>query len=247
MKSIIVAAGQGVRLRPITDSVPKCMVQYKSKCIIDHILDTMESVGVTSNCIINGYKKDVLEEHLKERAVTFYTNEKYDSTNMVSTLFCAEEEMNDDIIISYADIAYKPEVLKALIKSDADIACVVDKRWKELWLQRMDNPLDDAETMKLNNDGTIRELGKKPSSYDEIEGQYIGLIKISKSAIAKVISFYKSLDRSALYDGKTFENMYMTSFLQMIINKLIPVSSVLIEGGWIEIDSVEDMKCEMVK
>lgn len=246
MKSIIVAAGQGVRLRPITDTVPKCMVQYKSKCIIDHILDTMEAVGITSNCIINGYKKTVLEEHLQSRSVAFYTNEAYDSTNMVSTLFCAEAEMNDDIIISYADIAYTPEVLKALIDSDADIACVVDTRWKELWQQRMENPLDDAETMKLNDDGTIRELGKKPQSYDEIEGQYIGLIKISKQAVSKVISFYNTLDRSALYDGKTFENMYMTSFLQMIIDQLMPVSSVLIAGGWIEIDSVEDMKCEMI-
>ena len=246
MKSLIVAAGQGTRLRPLTDSVPKCMVSYHDKCIIDHILDVMESCGVESNIVINGYKKDVLEKHLAQRNVAFVTNSEYETTNMVHTLFCAEDQMDDDIILSYADIIYKPGVLQKLIDSKADVSCVVDKKWKELWLQRMDNPLEDAETMKLNSDGSILELGKKPTGYGEIEGQYIGLLKFSREAIVKVRNFYHSLDKNAFYDGKDFRNMYMTSFVQMIIDKLIPVQSVCIEGGWLEIDCVEDLKSVMI-
>ena len=80
----------------------------------------------------------------------------------------------------------------------------------------MDNPLDDAETFKVK-DGKILELGKKPIGYDEIEGQYIGLIKIKKY-INKVIRYYESLDKSILYDGNNYDNMYMTTFIQMIID-----------------------------
>jgi choline kinase len=246
MKSIIVAAGLGERLRPITDSVPKCMVKYESKCIIDYILDTMENLGINQNIVVNGYKKEVLENHLQNRDIKFYTNESYDTTNMVSTLFTAESEMDDDIIISYADIIYKPKVLQKLIDSPAEISCVVDNKWRELWEQRMDNPLDDAETMKTDSNSLIVELGKKPVSYDDINGQYIGLIKFSKNAINSAKKYYHSLDKNAIYDGKTFDNMYMTSFLQMIIDNLMPITAVHIDGGWLEVDAKEDLTCKMV-
>jgi len=106
----------------------------------------------------------------------------------------------------------------------------------------MDNPLDDAETMKIDKDENIVELGKKPQGYYDIEAQYIGLIKVSSKALPLIRDFYHSLDKKADYDGKDFDNMYMTSFLQMIIDKLMPIQAVRINGGWLEIDSVSDLK-----
>ena len=106
----------------------------------------------------------------------------------------------------------------------------------------MSNPLSDAETLKLNENNEIIELGKKPNSYDEIEAQYIGLIKIKKEVLFKVKDFYYSLDKTAFYDGKDFENMYMTTFIQLIIEELMPVKAVRIDGGWVEIDSLSDLK-----
>lgn len=241
MKAIILAAGEGTRLRPLTDNKPKCMVEYKNKPIIDHIIDCMNQNNINDIAVVAGYKKDVLEEHLKNRDVIFYDNHKYDSTNMVTSLFCAEEYMDDDVIISYADIVYDKGVLKKLMDFSGDIGVVVDKDWRQLWEKRMDDPLSDAETLKLR-DGVIYELGKKPNSYNEIEGQYIGLIKISANAAGKVRDFYNSLDRNSEYDGKDFNNMYMTSFIQMIIDDLTDVKPVFIKGGWLEIDTLEDLK-----
>ena len=91
----------------------------------------------------------------------------------------------------------------------------------------------------------VVELGKKPRSYDDIEAQYIGLIKISGRVIGQVCDFYNSLDQNAIYDGKDYNNMYMTSFLQMIIDQLMPIKAVRIDGGWLEIDCVDDMKSVM--
>ena len=160
---------------------------------------------------------------------------------MVSSLFCAKDFMDDDLIVSYADIIYKKEVLEKLINSKNNFSVVVDKDWKKLWSLRMENPLDDAETLKIEN-GNIIEIGKKAETYNDIEGQYIGLIKISKNILNKVIKFYDNLDRSVYYDGKNFDNMYMTSFIQMIIDNLLNVKPTFINGGWIEIDSLDDLK-----
>ena len=240
MKMIIVAAGQGTRLRPLTDNKPKCMVEYNNKPIIDYILDTADKCNIKDIAVVNGYKKEVLEDYLKEHKLTFFTNNKFDKTNMVSTLFNAIEFMDDDIIISYADIIYTDEILEKLINNKGDFGVVVDKDWKDLWSLRMENPLEDAETLKVV-DGNIVELGKKPNSYDDIEGQYIGLMKISKDTMKKVIEFYDALDKNKVYDGQDYDNMYMTSLIQMIIDNLMIVKPVFINGGWIEIDSVEDM------
>jgi choline kinase len=240
MKMIILAAGEGTRLRPLTNDKPKCMVKYQDKPIIDYILDVAKECEIENIAIVNGYKKEVLEEYLSEEKLIFYTNKEFDSTNMVSTLFCAKDFMDDDIIVSYADIVYKKEVLEKLIESKEDFSVVVDRRWRELWSQRMENPLDDAETLKIK-EGCIVELGKKPISYSEIEGQYIGLIKISKNIIMSVLSYYDNLDKSQQYDGKDFKSMYMTSFIQIMIDELMDVRPVFIDGGWVEIDSVDDL------
>ena len=241
MKMIIVAAGQGKRLRPLTDNKPKCMVEYHNKPIIDYILDVASECNIRDVAIVNGYKKQVLEKYLENRDITFFTNEKFATTNMVSTLFNAKDFMNDDIIISYADIIYKKEILEKLITSNEDFNVVIDKDWRTLWSLRMENPLEDAETLRVV-DGNIVELGKKPNNYDDIEGQYIGLIKISKSTMARVTAFYESLDKDKLYDGQVYDNIYMTSLIQMIIDNLVDVKPVFINGGWIEIDSVKDME-----
>lgn len=241
MKMIILAAGQGTRLRPLTNNKPKCMVEYEGVPIINYIIETTKKLGIEEVAVVSGYKKDVLEYHLRDENITFLTNPDYKYTNMVSTLFCAESFMDDDIIISYSDIIYKEEILEKLIKSKSEFSVVIDNNWKELWQKRMDNPLDDAETLKIKNEKII-EIGKKAKSYREIEGQYIGLIKISKSIIKEIINYYKSLNKSELYDGKDFDNMYMTSFIQKIIDNLLDVTPVYINGGWIEIDESSDLK-----
>jgi len=245
MKAIILAAGTGSRLMPLTKDVPKCMVEYQGKPIINYILEAMEDCHLKDVAIVGGYKQDILENYLSKKDLTFFTNKDYNKTNMVSTLFQAKDFMDDDLIISYADIAYKKEVLEKLINSKGDFSVVIDRKWKELWSQRMDDPLDDAETLKIKN-GNIVELGKKPNSYDDIEGQYIGLIKISKNVINKVVNFYDNLNEDQLYNGKDFNKMYMTSFIQMIIDELIDVMPVFIDGGWVEIDAIDDLQSIVV-
>ena len=68
----------------------------------------------------------------------------------------------NDCIVSYADIYYTFEVIKDLVNCPDDIAISYDPNWLELWSKRFENPLDDAETFKINKGGYLIEIGQKP-------------------------------------------------------------------------------------
>ena len=127
---------------------------------------------------------------------------------------------------------------------NGDFGVIIDKDWRELWNDRFEDILSDAESLKIKNNKII-EIGKKVDSIDEIEGQYIGLFKISHNFITQMVDFYDSLDRNRIFDGKDFYNMYMTSFLQEIINTFDNVEPIFINRGWIEIDSIVDLETKL--
>jgi choline kinase len=237
MKVVILAAGCGTRLKPLTDEVPKCMVKYNDKPIIDWVLDALPNELKNDIIVVGGYKFDVLKNHLaKRRDISFVFNPDFDSTNMVYSLFCALNEIDDDVIISYSDIIYTPSLFNKILDSKNEFCTVIDKDWFNYWSLRMSNPLEDAESLKTNSEGNISEIGKKSNSISEIQGQYIGLTKIPKKALRSSLKRYrKKLDK------QNFNNMYMTDYLQSLIyegNKLAPV---YVKGDWMEFDCVSDL------
>ena len=242
MKIIILAAGQGTRLRPYTNDRPKCMVELKGKPLLHRQLETIYQCGVKSSdiALATGY----LQNALVAPGIKQYRNERYATTNMVSTLFSAESfiEDDEDLIISYGDIVYKPEVFNKLLATDGDLVVAADVDWFDLWKLRMENPLDDAETFKMVDINRVIELGKKPSVREDAQAQYIGLIKVSARKVSEFVRYFHDMDKSFTYDGKDFDNIYMTSFIQQLINSDWDVRAALINRGWLEVDSVEDLK-----
>ena len=239
MKAIILAAGQGTRLRPLTDNKPKCLVELAGKPLLDHQLETLRGGGVDDIHIVGGYRA----EQLERPGVTLHLNPRYAETNMVTTLFAAEAVMvaDTDLIISYGDIVYEPRVLAALQVVDAPVALAVDREWRRYWAARMDHPLADAETLKLADGNRVVELGKEPESYAEIQGQYTGLIKIRADHVAQLPKVWRAMDRDAIYDGKDHDNMYMTSFIQHLIDSGWEARAAFIDNGWAEVDCEADL------
>ncbi len=240
-KALILAAGEGSRLRPLTNSRPKCLVELAGKTLLSRQIKTLNSAMIVDIHVVTGYSAT----KIKDLGLETSHNENYDKTNMVYSLFCAIEFLKsckEDLIIAYGDIIYEKKNLNALLESEHDISCMIDKNWLKLWSLRNENPLDDAETLVVDSDDNIIEIGKKPINYENINGQYTGLIKIKAEAIPKVISFYENLNKEVLYDGKDFNNMYMTSFLQEMINNDMTIHAVFVLGGWLEVDSVFDIE-----
>lgn len=236
---VILAAGEGTRLRPLTECLPKTLVPLGGRPLLERQLAVLRAAGVDDLYLVAGHCAQALEGH----GAQLVMNERYAETNMVASLHCARHlfDGDDDVVVAYGDIAYEPRVLSALLASRAPVSVVVDLGWWELWRLRMDDPLADAETLKLGPTGDILELGRKPRSRDEIQAQYIGLFKIDRAIARDFFVPYDALMREPLFEGRPSEKMYMTSYLQHLIDRGVQVKSVPVRHGWLEVDSVDDL------
>lgn len=239
-RALILAAGQGTRLRPLTDDRPKCLVPLLGKSLLERQAHTLREAGITEIQVATGYRCELI------RQLGFDTsfNSRFADTNMVETLFSARTfiEREGDLVIAYGDIVYQLDNLQAVLACDDEIALMIDAQWRDLWSLRRADPLTDAETLVIDGEGYVTELGNRPDGYERIQGQYTGLIKVRSDKIEDFVGFYENLDRRITYGGKNFENMYMTSFLQCLIDSGWKAKAVLVNGGWLEIDSVEDLQ-----
>lgn len=241
MQAFILAAGQGSRLRPYTADKPKCMVPLAGTPLLHHQLECLSHFPqIESVSVIGGYKSEMIDA----KGATVLHNPEFAWTNMVASLFSVSAEIDDkqDLLILYGDILFEKTVLARLLENHSQCAVVVDKDWLSLWKLRMDDPLSDAETLKINQQGLITELGQKPSDYDQIEGQYLGLIKISAKYVKAFKEFWQAISQQQLFEGHTKDNMFMTSFLQALIDSGWPVAAVSVKGGWLEVDTKEDLE-----
>ncbi len=243
MKAIILAAGMGTRLGKYTENLPKCMLEFNGKPLIQQQVETLQKAGITDISIVRGYNADKIQIP----GVKYYYNPDYATTNMVETLFCAEPEMDscDDVLVCYADILYEPQILRKVLESNADVGVTVDEDYWEYWQARSDKPEEDMESLIIN-DGKIVELGKTKCTRDEAKVRYVGLITFSKEGIRKLKEVYHEnkpqyylLDQPWLR-SKSFKKAYMTCMLQALINAGQEVNPIIIHRGWLEFDTVED-------
>ena len=175
MRVIILAAGKGERLRPLTDNKPKCLVSIKNKPLIEYQLKIFDSLGIKSITLVGGY----LYEKLKYLSREIIVNKEYYRTNMLYSLFCSIDMIKDDVLICYGDSIFSKETLKSVLNCSDSICVPSDLNWKKFWKSRYKDPLLDLETFIVDKNNYIKSLGDKPKSYNEIQGQYIGLIKLN--------------------------------------------------------------------
>ena len=242
MKVIILAAGRGNRLSPLTDDKPKCMVELFGKNLLEWQLEVYKKMGITDISVVTGYKNELI----RYNDIKLYYNHDFENTNMVETLFSAEKELSGDVIISYGDIIFQKNIIEKLIESKDDFSIIIDKKWRKYWDIRFENPLDDAESLILDSENYIKEIGQKTSNLQEIQGQYIGLMMFKEYATEIIKKFYKrnqtlSIENeNPLNSNLPFKMSYMTDFLQGLINEKYKLKAVSIENGWLELDSIQD-------
>jgi len=242
-KAIILAAGQGTRLRPYTDHVPKCMVEAAGRPLLLWHLDTIESCGINKIGLVAGYK----QERITDPRVTKIVNDRYATTNMIESLFVAKSWLTGDVIIAYGDIVYSKEVLRAMMADERDIVIACDEEWESYWSQRFEDPLSDAETFVKGPNGTVLSLGKKTTDRSQVQGQYIGLIKLSSRGCERVKELYLAAKKdseqqnNAWGSGRTLEMAYMTDLLNFLASKG-ELHYKSIYRGWVEVDDHTDLE-----
>ena len=170
---------------------------------------------------------------MSDRINKIFNNKDYKNTNMVKSLLQAKELFNECLIISYSDIVYSENVILKLLNSNFDNAIIIDVDWYKLWKKRFKNPLDDAETLIFDSCNNLLDIGRKTKNYNNIMGQYIGLMKFNKSTLEFI---------SKLSKTKPIDNLFMTDLIQILIKNNINIKVLPIKRGWLEIDSVNDLE-----
>lgn len=250
MKAIILAAGQGTRLKKYTENLPKGMLEFQGKTIIQRQIELYHKCGINDVIIIRGFAAD----KIGYQNVKYYMNEAFQETNMVESLMVAKEEFNDDIIISYSDVLFTKAMLETMMDNKDEFAVAVDIEWKKYWQKRYGKIDFDTESLKLDENGKIVSLGLENPPLNEIDARYIGLLKFSSSGLKKIINIWDKdyieyLNKPWQQSGKTIRKSYMTDLLNALIEEGNDITAVKFANGWIEFDTNEDYEkaCKWVE
>jgi choline kinase/transcriptional regulator with XRE-family HTH domain len=239
-KALIVAAGLGSRLKTHTKNLPKCMLDFGGKTLLERQLDAYKKCNINNISLIRGYKK----EKINYKGINYYDNKDYKNNNILNSIFYAEKNINGNLIISYSDILFDPSVVQRLIESNHDISVVVDIDWRGYYVGRKDHPISEAENVIFNSDNKVEKIGKINTGNEEVHGEFIGMIKLSNRGTEIFKEHFHRLKKiywnKPFQRAKIFQKAYLTDFIQELVDIGIKVHCVIIESGWKEIDTVED-------
>ncbi len=241
-KVIIIAAGLGSRLMPLTKNKPKCLLKFKkNKSLLNHQIKVFEENKLKSINIIVGHKK----KELQKLNYKCFENRNYKKNNILNSLFCAKKIIKGNILISYSDIIFKSRLIKKLLSSKSDITVLVDKEWKKNYKNRKLHPISEAEKIIYDKNFNVKKAGKILTK-SEASGEMVGLFKLTSKG-SKIFQYYfkkakRVFQGKKFYSAKRFEKAYITDFINYLIKNHVEVKSSVIAGGWMEIDTIEDLK-----
>ncbi len=231
-RALILAAGRGSRLGELTRDRPKCLTMLAGRTLLEWQIAALRGAGIEEIAIVTGYRAGQLEG----RGATTIHNPRWAETNMVASAVCATQWMAaGDTVVSYSDIVYAAPVVRRLIGSPDDIALAFDRAWRALWSLRFADPLSDAETFREAG-GRLTAIGARPESLDDVQGQYMGLLRFRPAGWERVLAAWNAepADRRDRLD--------MTGLLQRMLGAGERIGTVAVDGGWCEVDSAEDLR-----
>ena len=241
-KALIIAAGLGSRLKKHTENLPKCMLDFGGKTLLQRQLDSYKKNGIKDISLIRGYKK----EKINYKGIKYFENTDYKNNNILNSIFYAEKIINGNIIISYSDILFDTSVVERTLNSNHDISVVVDIDWRGYYVGRKDHPISEAENVIFNSNNEVEKIGKINTGKEEVHGEFIGMIKLSNRGTEIFKEHFHRLKKiywnKPFQRAKIFQKAYLTDFIQELVDIGIKVHCVIIESGWKEIDTVEDYK-----
>lgn len=233
MKAIILAAGRGSRMKNLTEERPKCLVELHGRPLLEWQLAALRGAGIEQIAIVTGYRRELLAN----RGLVEFHNPRWAETNMVASLACAQEWLRGEpCVVSYSDIFYESSAPRLLMETQAELAITYDPNWRALWESRFEDPLSDAETFKMDGRCVLLEIGQKPTRIEDIQGQYMGLLRFTPAGWGKVESLRATLD------DRLRDKLDMTGMLQRLIaGHAAQITALPYSERWGEVDSAEDL------
>ncbi len=223
MKALILAAGKGTRLYPLTINKPKGLLKIGNNTILNRLVNQFRELGIKEITIVTGFKKELIQDNFKEdKKITLINYNDYEKTNNLHTLWSVRDHLNNDIIVSFADLLLDIEIIKKLLFSKKDISLAVHTM----------NVLSGTMPIHVvdNKVKSITTTNKKDAS-----GNFIGIGKFSKKGCEVLIDHMKNIINS-----ENINNYYTIAIDNYVRNNGYVEGINIKDLKWIEIDDMKD-------
>jgi len=191
VNAIIIAGGNSTRIRPLSNEIPKTMIEIYGKSILERQIELFQRYGISDITVVTGYQS----EKINLPNITCIKNEKYKSTNVNEGLFCAKAKLNDSVIITYGDIIFEYEVLERILNFKGDIGVVVDLDWEKQYTGKFGNILSEADNVIMNKKQILKIRKNLTKKNDLLLAESIGMFKLSKSGAGILLDRYNHLKK----------------------------------------------------
>lgn len=230
-KAIILSAGQGKRLSPLTDTRPKCLVELSGRTVLHWQLRHLRQAGITEVVVVTGFAAETVETEiagldLPGMTVRTLFNPFFGLTDNLATCWLARGEMVGDFLLLNGDTLFEPAIAERLIAApSAPITVTIDRKAAGY----------DADDMKVLTEGdALRAIGKTIETYD---AESIGFLRFNPEGAA----LFTKIVEAALRTPEGLKRWYLS-----VINQIAQDHDVVrvrsIEGlDWAEMDFPEDL------
>ena len=229
MQAIILAAGVGSRMRPLTLEKPKCLIDVAGQSFIDRQINVFKNCEIINITVVTGYKSEVIKEYLKA-SVNYAYNPFYESTNSIVSLWLATLNVNDDILIVNSDVIFDENLIKNMIKCENDINIAVSRKWSD----------ERGYKAQIINEKVVDMSMDIP--HDKIGGEYAGLIYVKKDVMNNL-----KLQSEKLLAQKRFNVWFEDMVVEMIKSGNQADAIYVDDEKWYEIDSVAELEFARTK
>lgn len=181
MMAVIPAAGQGVRLRPLTNSIPKGLIKIGGKPLLRYSLANLFQVGVKDAIIVVGYKGELIREELGNVCdgvnITYVENSEYSNTGSMCSLLKAEAQVSSNILLLESDLFYEPRAVTCATQSpEPNLILVADSRGS-----------GDEVYIQADREARLIDLGKGIPREKAI-GELVGISKLSHDFLKRLFA-----------------------------------------------------------
>jgi choline kinase len=235
MKAVILAAGQGTRLRPITNDFPKCLVQVNGKPMMQYQLESIARIGIRECVIVVGFKGELIERYFgsnfRSTNLIYIENDRFQETNNLYSLWLASDQLLGDIILLEGDILFHPSLLEEVHQSVHPNLAVVD------WFQPSMNG-----TVMFAKSGFADSVVLKADQFGNFNYQgalkTVNIYRFSQTALSDhilpVLDEWVSKGRTDQFYEATIAQLVAQGHLQLAIH-------LTRSGIWAEVDTPEDI------
>lgn len=237
MQAIILAAGMGKRLRPLTDSVPKCMVEVNNTPILINTLDILSQFPVQEVIIVVGHMKEVIQERVGTRykgmTVTYVANDVYDKTNNIYSLWLARDKVKDNVLLFEGDIFFEKALVEKALEDESRNSVLVNTYKSYM----------DGTVLEINSDLSVRKLIPRREQGEDFDFS-------DKYKTVNIYNFTKDFFQNILVPhlDTYIKTQSVNEYYELVLGVIIYIgnpklyATIVDDVNWYEIDDANDLQ-----